>query len=102
MKESIFSLLFADEIESVQKIIVGENEIVNSKLVYAGVIAGIDADSGELIGYATAFDLEIQFKIDGKVYTAYASAYNGTEITSTENVTVPAPSNLDSYSPPQA
>ena len=97
MNTSVFELLFGEDINSVQKLIVGnEYEIVSCDVSEAAVMLSISAE-GELKCYAIAFYITIQFKIEGQVYTAYAYYYDYAEITQTENVTVPVPSNLDSY-----
>ena len=97
MNTSVFELLFGEDINSVQKLIVGnEYEIVSCDVSEAAVMLSI-SEEGELNCYAIAFYITIQFKIEGQVYTAYAYYYDYVEITETENVTVPVPVGLDSY-----
>ena len=96
LSTTTFPVLFAENIESAQKIIAGDNKVTHSGVSSAEILVTLDKE-GKLSGYAVAYMLDLKIMLNGKETSASSYIYEETNINSTENVIVEAPSGLDSY-----
>jgi hypothetical protein len=87
---------FADHIESMKSLIVGEMEIASSSVTNAMLIINLSKD-GELKDYAIAYELNITVNQGSQSIATKSYIYDMTTIKSTRNVSVQEIPNIDSY-----
>ena len=98
IKENAFKLRFAEDIESMKTLIIG-NYAADIQVYDPAITVSLDMD-GNLKSYTVSYVLELTVSNGGSPTVITSTITDTTIISSTSNVTVPEIPNIDSYTPP--